>query len=113
MEVVLGHCFPLYHRFAGGKGVSSAAGVLFALNIWLGAGATASWLIMAAFFRISSLAALVAAVFAPLCTAALYDIRHPYFAAVLLVSAILVLRHRSNIAKLLAGTEGRIGERAS
>ncbi len=113
VAVVLGHVFPLYHRFAGGKGVSTAAGVLFALNIWLGAGTTASWLIIAAFFRISSLAALVAAAFAPLCAAALYDVRHPYFVAVVLVSAILVLRHRSNIAKLLAGTEGRIGERAS
>ena len=113
VAVVLGHVFPLYHRFAGGKGVSTAAGVLFALNVWLGAGTTASWIIIAAFFRISSLAALVAAAFAPLCTAALYGVGHPYFAAVLLVSAILVLRHRSNIAKLLAGTEGRIGERAS
>jgi acyl phosphate:glycerol-3-phosphate acyltransferase len=113
VAVVLGHVFPIYHRFVGGKGVSTAAGVLFALNPWLGLGSTASWLIIAAFFRISSLAALVAAAFAPLCTAALYDLKHPYFWAVLAVSAILVLRHKSNITKLLAGTEGRIGERAS
>jgi acyl phosphate:glycerol-3-phosphate acyltransferase len=113
VAVVLGHVFPVYHRFAGGKGVSTAAGVLFALNPWLGLGTTASWLIIAAFFRISSLAALVAAAFAPVCAAVLYDLKHPYFAAVLAVSAILVLRHKSNIAKLLAGTEGRIGERAS
>ncbi|MGH8666557.1 MAG: glycerol-3-phosphate acyltransferase, partial [Burkholderiales bacterium] len=62
---------------------------------------------------ISSLAALIAATFAPVFTAMLYSVRHPYFAAVLIVAAILVLRHRSNIAKLLTGTEGRIGERAS
>ena len=113
VAVVFGHVFPIYHRFIGGKGVATAAGVLFALNPWLGAGTALTWVIIAGFFRISSLAALVAAAFAPLCTAALYDLRHPYFAAVLAVAAILVLRHRANIAKLLAGTEGRIGERAS
>jgi glycerol-3-phosphate acyltransferase PlsY len=113
VAVVLGHVFPLYHRFAGGKGVSTAAGVLFALTPWLGAGTLATWIAIAAFFRISSLAALVAAASAPVFTAMLYNVHHPYFAAVLIVSAILVLRHRSNIAKLLAGTEGRIGERAS
>jgi glycerol-3-phosphate acyltransferase PlsY len=113
VAVVLGHVLPLYHRFAGGKGVSTAAGVLFALNPWLGAGTLATWIVIAAFFRISSLAALIAAVFAPAATAVLYDVRHPYFFAVLIVAAILIVRHRSNIAKLLAGTEGRIGERAS
>ena len=113
IAVVLGHVFPLYHRFAGGKGVSTAAGALFALNAWLGLGTLATWIAIAAFFRISSLAALVAAAFAPFATAVLYDVRHPYFVSVLIVSAVLVLRHKSNIAKLLAGTEGRIGERTS
>jgi glycerol-3-phosphate acyltransferase PlsY len=113
VAVVLGHVFPLYHRFAGGKGVSTAAGALFALTPWLGAGTLVTWVAIAGFFRISSLAALVAAAAAPVFTAMLYNVHHPYFAAVLILSAILVLRHRSNIAKLLAGTEGRIGERAS
>jgi acyl phosphate:glycerol-3-phosphate acyltransferase len=113
VAAVLGHVFPLYHRFVGGKGVSTAAGVLFALDPWLGAGTLATWIVIAAFFRISSLAALIAAAFAPVFTAMLYNLHHPYFIAVLIVSAILVLRHRSNITKLLAGTEGRIGERAS
>jgi acyl phosphate:glycerol-3-phosphate acyltransferase len=113
VAAVLGHVFPLYHRFAGGKGVSTAAGVLFALDPWLGAGTLATWIVIAAFFRISSLAALIAAAFAPVFAAMLYNLHHPYFIAVLIVSAILVLRHRSNITKLLAGTEGRIGERAS
>ena len=111
--VVLGHVFPLYHRFAGGKGVSTSAGVLLTLNVWLGVGAIATWLIIAAFFRISSLAALVAATAAPVFTAMLYSLTHPYFFAVLAVSGLLGLRHRSNIAKLLAGTEDRIGQRAS
>lgn len=113
VAVVLGHVFPLYHRFHGGKGVSTAAGVLFALNPWLGAGTLATWVVIAAFFRISSLAALIAAAFAPLATVALYDVRHPYFLAVLAVAAILVFRHKSNIANLAAGTEGRIGQRSS
>src|SRR5690606_30833575 len=113
VAVVLGHVFPLYHRFHGGKGVSTAAGVLFALNPWLGAGTLATWVVIAAFFRISSLAALIAAAFAPLATVALYDVRHPCFLAVLAVAAILVVRHKSNIANLAAGTEGRIGQRSS
>ena len=113
VAVVLGHVFPLYHRFAGGKGVSTAAGALFGLNLWLGAGTLATWILIAAFFRISSLAALVAAVFAPVAAAVLYDVRHEYFAGVLAIAAILVARHKSNITNLLAGTEGRIGERTS
>jgi len=113
VAAVLGHVLPLYHRFAGGKGVSTAAGVLFALDPWLGAETLTTWIVIATFFRISSLAALIAAAFAPVFAAILYNLHHPYFIAVLIVSAILVLRHRSNIAKLLAGTEGRIGERAS
>jgi len=111
--VVLGHVFPLYHRFSGGKGVSTAAGVLLALNPWLGLGTLATWIMIAFFFRISSLAALIAAVFAPVFSAILYNPGHPYFAGVLVVAAILVWRHKRNIANLLAGTEGRIGERAS
>lgn len=111
--VVLGHVFPLFHRFAGGKGVSTAAGALLALNPWLGLGTLATWIMIAAFFRISSLAALIAAVFAPLFTAILFHPSHPYFGGVFAVAVILVLRHKRNIANLVAGTEGRIGERAS
>jgi glycerol-3-phosphate acyltransferase PlsY len=110
---VLGHVFPIYHRFVGGKGVATAAGALCAIDPWLGAGTVATWLIIAGFFRISSLAALVAATAAPVFTAMLYDLTHPYFFAVLAISVLLVLRHRSNIAKLLAGTEDRIGQRTS
>jgi acyl phosphate:glycerol-3-phosphate acyltransferase len=111
--VVLGHVFPVFHKFRGGKGVSTAAGALFALNAWLGLGTLLTWIIVAAFFRISSLAAIIAAISAPCFTAMLFDVRHPYFGGVLLLSVILLLRHKSNIAKLFAGTEGRIGERTS
>jgi glycerol-3-phosphate acyltransferase PlsY len=109
--VVLGHVFPVFHRFAGGKGVSTAAGALLALNAWLGLGTIATWIVIAAVFRISSMAALVAAVFAPACAAILFDAEHAFFWGVLVVSALLVVRHKENIANLVAGTEGRIGER--
>lgn len=110
--VVVGHVLPVFHRFAGGKGVSTAAGALFGFSVWLGLGTLATWIIIAAFFRISSLAALIASVFAPVFAAILFDLRHPYLFAVVGVSVILLLRHKSNIGKLLAGTEGRIGERS-
>lgn len=108
--VVLGHVLPVFHRFSGGKGVSTAGGALLALNPWLGFGTIATWLVIAGFFRISSLAALISAVFAPVFAAVLYSVGHPYFWGVLIVSVTLMLRHRSNIANLAAGTEGRIGE---
>jgi len=111
--VILGHVFPLFHRFVGGKGVATAAGALFALNLWLGLGTLLTWIVIAACFRISSLAAIVAAISAPIFTVMLFNLQHPYVIGVALVAAILLLRHKSNIAKLLAGTEGRIGERAS
>lgn len=110
--VVVGHVLPVFHRFVGGKGVSTAAGALFGFSLWLGLGTLATWIVIAAFFRISSLAALISAVFAPLCAAVLFDLRHPYFFSVLGIAAILLIRHKSNIAKLLNGTEGRIGERS-
>lgn len=113
LAVVVGHVWPVFHGFAGGKGVSTAAGALFGLSLWLGLGTLATWIIIAAFFRISSLAALIAAVFAPVFTIFLFDVRHPYFIAVAGIALILLLRHKSNIAKLLAGTEGRIGERSA
>lgn len=109
--VVLGHVFPVFHRFTGGKGVSTAAGALLALNAWLGLGTIATWIVIAAVFRISSLAALVAAVIAPACAAILFGVQHAFFWGVLVVSALLVVRHKENIANLVAGTEGRIGER--
>jgi acyl phosphate:glycerol-3-phosphate acyltransferase len=108
LAVFLGHLFPVYYRFAGGKGVATAAGVLFAIDWRLGLGTLATWLIIAAFLRYSSLAALVAAAFAPFFAALLIGF-DAYFACVLVMSTLLVWRHRANIARLLAGTESRIG----
>lgn len=104
----LGHLFPVFHRFEGGKGVATAEGVLFGLDWRLGLGTLLTWVIIVAFLRYSSLAALVAAAFAPLAAVALlgFDDRA---VAVLAMAAFLVWRHRANIARLLAGTEPRLG----
>ena len=114
VAVVVGHLWPLYFRFEGGKGVSTAVGVLLALDPWLAAGAIATWVIIAFFFRISSLAALVAAAFAPFFSFLLYGMNRFALEPALGVTAIallLVWRHRTNIRDLLAGTESRIGGR--
>lgn len=108
VAVVVGHMYPLFHRFQGGKGVATALGVLLGLNLWIGAGAAATWAIIAFFMRISSLAALVAAVSAPVYCFMLYGL-HPYTAATLVIALLLLWRHQSNIRNLLAGTEPRIG----
>lgn len=108
----VGHLWPVYFRFRGGKGVATAAGVLLALNPWLGLATLATWLIIAVFFRYSSLAALVAAVFAPFYQLLLWG-GGPILLAVLVMSLLLVWRHRANIGKLLAGKETRLGSKAS
>jgi len=108
LAVFLGHLFPAYHRFQGGKGVATAAGVLFAIDWRIGLGTLATWIIIAAFLRYSSLAALIAAAFAPFFTALLLGF-DAYFACVLVIAALLIWRHRANIARLIAGTESRIG----
>jgi glycerol-3-phosphate acyltransferase PlsY len=108
IAVFLGHLFPVFFRFQGGKGVATAAGVLLAIHPVLGAATLLTWIIIAFFFRYSSLAALVAAVFAPLFQVFLFGPSRISF-AVLAMSLLLVWRHRANIAKLLAGKESRIG----
>lgn len=111
VAAILGHMYPVFFRFQGGKGVSTALGVLFALNVYVAVGAAATWIIMAAFFRISSLSALVAALFAPLFTLFIYkDPAEPIFVSVAIVSALLIWRHKTNIRNLLAGTEERLGK---
>ena len=108
--VFVGHLFPVFFRFQGGKGVATAAGILFAIDWRVGLGTLVIWLVTAFFFRYSSLAALVAAAFAPFATALVLGF-NVYAAAVLAISALLAWRHAENIKKLAAGTEGRIGEK--
>lgn len=106
--VFVGHLWPVFFKFKGGKGVATALGVLLGLNVWLGVATLTSWLVVAFAFRYSSLASLVAAVFAPFYYGLLFgtDIG---LLAVLVMSALLVYRHRGNIGNLLAGKESRIG----
>ena len=106
-----GHLWPLFFRFQGGKGVATAAGVLLALNPLLGAATLATWLIIAFFFRYSSFASLVAAVFAPFYQLLFWDF-NAAVPSIIVMSLLLVWRHSANIGKLLAGTESRIGGKA-
>ncbi|SAL38462.1 glycerol-3-phosphate 1-O-acyltransferase PlsY [Caballeronia concitans] len=110
IAVFLGHLYPIFFRFQGGKGVATAAGVLLAIHPALGLATLLTWLIIAFFFRYSSLAALVAAVFAPFFQVFLFGPSRISL-AVLAMSALLVWRHRANISKLLAGKESRIGDK--
>jgi glycerol-3-phosphate acyltransferase PlsY len=110
LAAFVGHLFPLFHGFAGGKGVATAAGVLLAVDPWIGGATLLTWLIIAFFFRYSSLAALTAAVFAPIWQLFLHG-TGSRVAAILVMSGLLIWRHRGNIRKLLDGTEQRIGSR--
>ncbi|AQG99510.1 glycerol-3-phosphate acyltransferase [Burkholderia sp. KK1] len=110
IAVFLGHLYPVFFKFQGGKGVATAAGVLLAIHPVLGVATLLTWLIIAFFFRYSSLAALVAAVFAPFFQVFLFGPSRVSL-AVLAMSALLIWRHRANISKLLAGKESRIGEK--
>lgn len=107
LAAFVGHLFPMFHRFRGGKGVATAAGVLLGFDPWLGLATIATWGVIALFFRISSLAALAATLFAPLYAWWLFGLR-PLLAAVAAIALLLVWRHRANIGRLVAGTEPRI-----
>jgi acyl phosphate:glycerol-3-phosphate acyltransferase len=110
LAVFLGHLFPVFLRFHGGKGVATALGVLLGFNPWMGLAAAATWLMVAAVWRISSLSALAAAVLAPVY--ALYFLGWEASSMVVFImSLLLVWRHKSNISALMAGKEERIGER--
>ena len=115
LAVFLGHLYPVFFGFRGGKGVATAAGVLLAINPWLGLATLATWLIVALFTRYSSAAALAAAAFAPLYfwfgSGLAWPASPPLLAAVGAIALLIVWRHRGNVAKLLAGTESRIGRR--
>ena len=110
IAVFLGHLWPVFFRFVGGKGVATALGVLLGLNVWLGLGTLATWLIIAYAFRYSSLAALVASLFAPFFYVLLFGV-DVQLLAVVAMSVLLVYRHGKNIANLISGKESRIGSK--
>ena len=107
LAVFIGHLFPVFLHFKGGKGVATALGVLLALNVWLGLAVLATWILVAMVFRLSSLAALLAAVSAPIFAMAL-ALPSEYVLALVGMSLLLIWRHKSNIQNLLAGKESRI-----
>ncbi len=108
-----GHLWPVFFGFAGGKGVATAAGVLLAFEPWLGVATLASWLIIAFFFRYSSLASMLAALFAPayylLGDGVGWQASGAKALAMLAMSLLLIWRHRENIGRLLAGKESKLG----
>lgn len=112
LAVFVGHLYPVYYGFKGGKGVATAAGVLLAISPWLGLSVLATWMLAFAMSRISSLSAIIAAAFAPVYAAAFFGFTLTT-AVVLLLSAMLVWRHKSNIQRLLSGEEAGFGKSKS
>jgi len=116
MAAFLGHLFPVFFKFKGGKGVATAIGASFGIHPVLGVATGLTWLIIAYFFRYSSLAALVAAVFTPvyylLCDGVAWRSEPAVTAALGSIAGLLIWRHRANIVRLVSGTEPRIGKKS-
>jgi len=112
LAVFLGHLYPVFYRFKGGKGVATAAGVLFGLNLWLGVGTLVTWGVIAAFFRYVSLASLIAALFAAFYAWWLFGLQPVSWVAAVM-AALLAWRHRENIKRLAAGTESKLGAKSA
>lgn len=115
LAAFLGHLYPVFFGFQGGKGVATAAGVLLALQPWLGAATLLTWILIAGFFRYSSLASIVAAVFAPLFyllgDGRVWTAEPATSLAISAMTLLLLWRHRENIRRLVQGTESRIGSK--
>ncbi len=117
LAAFIGHLYPVFFKFKGGKGVATAAGVLIGISWVLGLATLATWVIVAYFSRYSSLASLAAAVFSPLYY--LFGDRAAWYVdkrivmMLVVISALLIYRHRENINKLLKGTESRLGAKAA
>jgi glycerol-3-phosphate acyltransferase PlsY len=112
IAVFLGHLFPVFHGFKGGKGVATACGILFGINAMLGLATLSTWVIVAVFLRYSSLAALAASIFGPVYFVFLFGF-HRMAIALVVVCLLLIWRHKGNIQNLLNGTESRIGSKKS
>ncbi len=116
LAAFLGHVFPVFFRFQGGKGVATAAGVVLATNAWLALAVGASWLIITYFSRYVSLASVVAAVFAPVYylfgDGVAWRADNAIALALALMSGLLVWRHAPNLSRLVNGTESRLGAKA-
>ncbi len=115
LAAFLGHLFPIFFRFVGGKGVATALGVIVGISGWLGLATGLTWLLIAYFFRYSSLASLVAAVFAPVYYVFGNGVAGAMDKSVLLATAVmsllLIWRHAENISRLVQGKESRLGQK--
>ena len=113
LAAFVGHVWPVFFRFEGGKGVATALGVLLGISGWLGLATAAMWLAVAFLFRYSSLAALVAAVFAPalyvMAAGTLWYEERSITAAIVAMAALLLWRHQQNIVRLIQGKESKLG----
>jgi glycerol-3-phosphate acyltransferase PlsY len=107
---LLGHVYPVFHRFQGGKGVATAAGVLLAIHPVLGAGSLASFGIIVGFFRMVSLASVIAAVFAVFWAWFLFRLA-PVTPVVGAIALLVIWRHRENVLRIVRGAEPRLGEK--
>lgn len=111
LAAFIGHLYPVFLRFTGGKGVATFLGVLLTLTPWVGVLACLVWVLMAVFFRYSSLSSISAAIVAPLAQLMGWGFE-PVLVASIVMSGMLIMRHQKNIAQLLAGKERKIGEKA-
>jgi glycerol-3-phosphate acyltransferase PlsY len=115
LAAFLGHLYPVFFRFVGGKGVATALGVVLAVNPVLGAATGVTWLLIAFFFRYSSLAALIAAVFVPVYylmgDGVAWRADNRVALALVVISALLIWRHAENLSRLVKGTESKIGKK--
>jgi glycerol-3-phosphate acyltransferase PlsY len=109
LAVFLGHIFPVYFKFKGGKGVATLIGILFATHWLLGIAYVLTWILTACVFRYSSLAALIAALLMPVCTYFIQQ-NNQYVISFAVITVILFWRHKSNIHNLLNGKEDKIGQ---
>ena len=109
LAAVLGHLWPIFFGFKGGKGVATTIGVLLAVNIWVGLAVVLTWLVFALLFRYSSLASLVATVLSPVYAYFLFD--HHAWLPLAIMALLVIIRHHANIKRLIQGTESKIGQK--
>jgi acyl phosphate:glycerol-3-phosphate acyltransferase len=112
LAAFLGHLYPVFYRFQGGKGVATAAGVLFGLDLWLGLGTLVTFGVIVVFFRYVSLASMIAALFAAFFSWFI-KLETPVVSAVAVMAVLLIWRHRENIRRLATGTESKLGAKAA
>jgi acyl phosphate:glycerol-3-phosphate acyltransferase len=108
----LGHLFPAFHGFRGGKGVATAAGVLFGIDPWLAGATLVTFAAIVAFFRMVSLASIIAAAFAAFYAFWLFGLR-PVAATVAIMALLVIVRHRTNIGRIVRGEESKLGRKTA